>query len=91
MDFMHEMGIFSFRCVNDTTSRLRNEVSEEEWKKFIASYLKPNKAMGPDQIPNEVIIHANDEEREIIRLWANEIFDPELPDTIGKALGEVIR
>ena len=73
MDFMHEMGIFSFRCVNDTTSRLRNEVSEEEWKKFIASYLKPNKAMGPDQIPNEVIIHANDEEREIIRLWANEI------------------
>ena len=27
----------------------------------------------------------------IVMLWANEIFDPELPDTIGKALGEVIR
>jgi hypothetical protein len=30
MEFMHKMEFFSFRCVNNTTCRLRNEVSEEE-------------------------------------------------------------
>jgi hypothetical protein len=59
--------------VNDTAGRLRKEVSEEKWKKFITSYFEPNEASGPDHIPNEVIIHANEEEKEIIRMWANEI------------------
>jgi len=33
----------------------------------------PNKVSGPDHIPNEVIMHANEEEKEFIRIWANEI------------------
>ena len=52
----------------------RGEISEQEIKTAIKA-TKRNKANGPDNIPNEAMIEANTETREIMRKTLNNIMD----------------
>ena len=78
MKFMEEAGIFKKRVIN-TTGRLRGELTENEWQKFIQNFLKTRKAPGPDGIQNELIKTMTDNEKEVLRIWANEVLQDDNP------------
>ena len=64
------------------------EINSEEINRCI-SKLRRNKSTGPDDIPNEAFIEANQETRELIRKSMNNIYNEEkIPDEWQS--GEVI-
>jgi hypothetical protein len=65
---MEEAGIFEERVIH-ATGRLR----ENEWQKFIQNFLKTGNAPGQDGIQNELIKTMMDNEKEVLRIWANEV------------------
>ena len=66
-----------------------NEITQEELNKAIKQ-LKPNKSCGPDNIPNEAIINANTETREIIREVLNKCYTQEITPQEWQR-GEILR
>jgi hypothetical protein len=52
MSFIFEAGVFKDRYISG--GKLRGEITEIEWNKFISFYLKPGKAPGPSKVPNEL-------------------------------------
>ena len=59
---------------NIPTTNIKGEITEIELKRAIKS-AKRNKANGPDNIPNEALIEADSETREIIRKTFNNILN----------------
>ena len=83
MAFMHRLSIFHARTATRTKLSLRKELAEPEWERFIDSKLKWGVAPGPDRYTTDMIKTMTEPEREILRLWANEVL------TTGKSALEV--
>ena len=62
MSFLFEAGVFKDRCI--VGGSLRGEVTEVEWNKFIRSYLKTGKSLGPSK---ELIKKVSSIEMRILR------------------------
>ena len=73
MQFMEHLRIFDHRTAKGTSLRLRKELEETEWDDIIRTRLKWGVAPGPDQYPTDMIKTMSTEEKEILRLWINEI------------------
>jgi hypothetical protein len=71
MSFLFESGVFKDRCI--VGGRLRGEVTEVAWNKFMSSYLNPGKSSGPSKVPNKLIKMVSVIEMTILRAWANQI------------------
>ena len=55
------------------TGTLRGALTSEEIKKYVKHCLKPGKASGPDNCPNELLKTMTEEEFVIVQEWVNEI------------------
>ena len=73
MTFMHRLRIFQARTAMCTKLRLRKELAETEWERFIDTKLKWGVAPGPDRYTTDMIKTMTEPEREILRLWTNEV------------------
>ena len=73
MKWMENLGIFEHRTAEGTTRRLRKELEEEEWARFIGKRLKWGVAPGPDGVSSDLIKTMSRTEKEVLRVWVNQI------------------
>ena len=73
MKWMENLGIFEHRTAEGTTRRLRKELEEEEWARFIEKRLKWGVAPGPDGVSSDLIKTMSRTEKEVLRVWVNQI------------------
>jgi len=60
------------RIVEHQPGRLREQLTSQEIKKYVAMCLKPGKSTGPDRCPNELKKTMTDEDFQIAKVWVNE-------------------
>ena len=89
--FMEELGVFQERQARSCDGGLRGELTEGEWKAYIKTRLRNNKAPGPDNFQNELIKTMTDTELRILRLWANEVLFGRRRLTEGELNGTISR
>ena len=79
---VHEVygGSRDFHRKGDKHDRqAQRQLTENEWQKFIQNFLKTGKAPGQDGIQNELIKTMTDNEKEVLRIWANEVLQDDNP------------
>ena len=73
MSFLFNAGVFKRGKRIDPRARLKDRVTDNEFRSFVDSCLKANKSPGPDGYTNECVKTMSYAELEILREWANEI------------------
>jgi len=59
---MVRLLIDTYRTAEHQPGRLRGELTSQEIKKYVATFLKPGKSAGSDRCPNELTETMTDEE-----------------------------
>jgi len=70
---MTKLKIDAHRTTSGTQGRLRGTLTSQEIAKYVEHCLKPGKAPGPDQCPNELLKTMSDEEFLIVQAWVDKI------------------
>jgi len=73
MGFMSNEGVFDEALKEGTHARLRGELTDNEFRKYVDSCLKCNKSTGPDGHSNESIRTMSEMELNLLKTWANKI------------------
>jgi len=73
LELQNKLKIDAHIIASGTQGRLRGALTSQEIAKYVEHCLKPGKAPGPDECPNELLKTMSDEEFLIVQAWVNEI------------------